>query len=82
MDLLGAGLKQPELTLPFEDNVIWNFTGGPHNAWRDSPPWAAIDFAPQLAESGCAKSTDWIVAPASGVISRIEDGVLAQNLEK
>ena len=81
VDLLEPGLKQPELALPFEDNVIWNFTGGPHNAWRDSPPWAAIDFAPQLAESGCVKSTDWIVAPASGVISRIQDGVLAQNLD-
>ena len=80
VDLLDPGLTQPEIALPFEPNVIWNFTGGPHNAWRDSAPWAAIDFAPQLAESGCAKSTDWIVAPASGVISRIQDGVLAQNL--
>ena len=80
VNLVEPGLTQPEITLPFENDVVWNFTGGPHNAWRDSAPWAAIDFAPQLAESGCVESNDWIVAPAPGVITRIQTGVLAQNL--
>ena len=80
VNLVEPGLTQPEITLPFENDVVWNFTGGPHNAWRDSAPWAAIDLAPQLAESGCVESNDWIVAPAPGVITRIQTGVLAQNL--
>lgn len=81
VDLVEPGLTQPEITLPFETGVVWNFTGGPHAAWRDSAPWAAIDFAPKLAEPGCVESTDWIVAPASGVITRIGNGILAQNLD-
>ena len=47
--IIEPGLTQPELELPFEPGAVWYFTGGPHNGWRDSAPWAALDFAPPLA---------------------------------
>ncbi len=78
--IIDPDLTQPALNLPFEPGVIWNFTGGPHNAWRDSAPWAAIDFAPPLATPGCTKSTDWVVAPSRGVITRIGPGLLAHTI--
>ena len=81
IDIIQPGLSQPTIDLPFEPGVIWNYTGGPHNAWRDSGPWAAIDFAPQLAEPGCTESNDWIIAPADGIITRMGTGVVAQNLD-
>ena len=79
--LMTHELQQPHLDLPFDPGVVWNFTGGPHNAWRDSPPWAAIDFAPKLAYTGCQDTNDWVNAMAPGVITRIQDGVVALNLD-
>ena len=73
-------ITQPELELPFEPGVGWYFTGGPHNSWRDSAPWAAIDFAPPLATPGCSESTDWVTAPSNGIITRIGPGLLAQTV--
>jgi len=80
IEIIEPGLTQPELELPFEPGVVWNFTGGPHNGWRDSAPWAAIDFAPPLATPGCTESTDWVVAPSSGIITRIGPGLLAHTV--
>ena len=78
--IIEPGLRQPEIHLPFEPGVVWYFTGGPHNSWRDSAPWAALDFAPPLASPGCSESTDWVVAPSSGVITRIGPGLLAHTI--
>ena len=78
--IIEPDMTQPKLELPFEPGVVWNFTGGPHNAWRDSAPWAAIDFAPPLATPGCTESTDWVVAPSSGIITRIGPGLLAHTV--
>ncbi len=78
--IIEPGLTQPALELPFEPGVVWNFTGGPHNGWRDSAPWAAIDFAPQLPASGCVESDEWVVAPADGIITRVGLGLLAHTI--
>ena len=78
--VIEPGITQPELELPFEPGVGWYFTGGPHNGWRDSAPWAAIDFAPPLATPGCSESTDWVTAPSNGIITRIGPGLLAQTV--
>ena len=42
--LLPTGLHQPEMQLPFEEDVEWSFTGGPHGGWGDGSAWAALDF--------------------------------------
>lgn len=79
--ILPAGLIQPELQLPFEDGVVWAFTGGPHGGWGDGSAWAAIDFAPFVDTRGCFQSDEWIVAMAEGLIVRAEDGAVVQDLD-
>lgn len=79
--LLPPGLSQPELRLPFEDGVVWAFTGGPHGGWGDGSGWAAIDFAPFVDTRGCFESNEWVVAMADGLIVRAEDGAVVQDLD-
>jgi LasA protease len=74
-------LVQPPLILPFEYNVIWGFTGGPHGAWDQEGARAAIDFAPGSLESGCVKSDAWVVAVAPGLVVRSGNGFLVQDLD-
>jgi hypothetical protein len=75
-------LVQPEMVLPFEPNVTWSYTGGPHNAWGQyEGPLAALDFAPRNDKSGCYVSTQWIVAIASGLVVRSENGVVIIDLD-
>ena len=79
--LLPAGLTQPEMQLPFEKEVIWAFTGGPHGGWGDGSAWAALDFAPFEDTRGCYSSGEWVVAMADGLIVRAEDGAVVQDLD-
>lgn len=74
-------LKQPEMTLPFYNFDPWNYTGGPHAAWSTGSPLSALDFAPQMAETGCAQSDSWITAPAGGVIIRSNGGSVLLDLD-
>jgi hypothetical protein len=76
-----AGLKQPELTLPFEPGKIWAYTGGPHSAWEHEGAQAAIDFAPSSDISGCAVSDKWVLAPAAGLVVRSDKGVVVLDLD-
>lgn len=69
-------LIQPEMTLPFEPNVTWSFTGGPHSAWGATGALAALDFAPRNDKSGCYPSAAWIVAMAPGLVVRSNNGVV------
>ncbi len=80
--LLPADLSQPNLQLPFEENSVWSFTGGPHAAWNDGSAWAAIDFAPPGNALGCVQSDEWVTAVADGVIVRSGDGVVVLDLDK
>ncbi len=41
-----GSLVQPQLGLPFEIGRTWAYTGGPHTAWGEGEPLAALDFAP------------------------------------
>jgi murein DD-endopeptidase MepM/ murein hydrolase activator NlpD len=75
------GLTQPPLDLPFEPGKIWAFSGGPHSAWEEKGALAALDFAPASVEHGCAKSDAWVVAPAGGVVARIDPGVVMLDLD-
>ena len=74
------GLSQPMLQLPFENNVQWYFTGGPHMGWDTGSPWAALDFAPEDA-SNCNLSATWETAVADGVIARSGNGSVVLDLD-
>ena len=79
--LIPANIVQPDMILPFEPNVTWAFTGGPHAAWSRADVWAALDFAPPSAETGCHDSPAWVVASAPGLVVRSEHGVVVIDLD-
>ena len=79
--LYEAGLTQPDLILPFFKGRIWAFTGGPHGAWERESAWAALDFAPSSLEPGCAKSEEWTLAAAPGIVARTGEGVVVLDLD-
>lgn len=79
--LFPAELIQPELDLPFLLGRTWAYTGGPHGAWEKDGSWAAIDFAPATAVSGCVDSDAWVTATGDGVIARSERGIVVLDLD-
>jgi hypothetical protein len=81
MQTMPANLQQPEMSLPFLPNRIWDFSGGPHPSWGEGLPWGALDFAPPAAETGCADSSEWAAAPAEGVIVRSENATVVFDLD-
>jgi LasA protease len=78
--LVPKNLKQPSMQLPFEKDVLWYFTGGPHMGWDDGSPAAALDFAPTDAGS-CNASGTWETAVADGVIARSGYGSVVLDLD-
>jgi LasA protease len=78
--LLPAILSQPSLQLPFEDDVEWAYTGGPHGGWGSGSAWAALDFAP-VDTLGCVQSDEWVVAVADGVVARSGGGAVVQDID-
>lgn len=79
--LVPADLQQPVMQLPFEEGVIWSFTGGPHGGWGDGSAWAALDFAPPDSGWGCGISNQWVTAVADGLVVRSETGVVVLDLD-
>ncbi len=79
--LYPPNLSQPVLILPFLFDQMWSYTGGPHGAWERDGARAAVDFAPGSTESGCVKSTAWVVATAPGLIVRAEGGAVVEDLD-
>ena len=79
--LFPAGLKQPDLVLPFEPRREWAYTGGPHGAWARVGAQAALDFAPANDFSGCAETEKWTVASAPGLVVRSDHGVVMLDLD-
>ena len=79
--LYPPNLSQPEMILPFLIGQIWSYTGGPHGAWERDGARAAIDFAPGSTESGCVKSNAWVVASAPGLIVRVGNGAVVEDLD-
>lgn len=83
-------LNQPPLVFPFEPGYEWNLTGGPHNAWGQINPdvygdknsvFAAVDFSPSGARSGCDVSQAWITAAAPGLVVRSANGAVMVDLD-
>jgi murein DD-endopeptidase MepM/ murein hydrolase activator NlpD len=81
-DLIPGSLQQPELALPFVPDRIWDFTGGPHFSWGTSLPLGALDFAPPAMQSGCIWSSEWVTAPADGVITRSQEAIVELDLDQ
>lgn len=79
--LIPADIIQPEMILPFEPNIKWAFTGGPHAAWSSADVWAALDFAPPSSEQGCVASSAWVVASIPGLVVRSESGVVVIDMD-
>jgi hypothetical protein len=80
-DQIPEQLEQPELALPFAPDRIWDFTGGPHFSWGTSLPMGALDFAPPAELTGCVPSSEWVTAPAPGVIIRSEEAIVELDLD-
>lgn len=78
---LPEDLVQPAMQLPFEPDLDWAFTSGPHGGWGDGSAWAALDFAPPGDSPGCVLSDEWVVAVADGLILRAQDGAVIQDLD-
>lgn len=78
--LFPPDLAQPVFNLPFEFNVPWTFTSGPHPAWEEQSAPAALDFAPPLNDSPC-NSRDWVVTVAAGQIVRSESSYVVLDMD-
>lgn len=76
-----GSLAQPDFNLPFQAGRIWAFTGGPHTAWGNLQPYAALDFAPPSIDTGCIPSNQWVTAVADGVVARSDGGILVLDLD-
>ena len=74
-------LKQPVLELPFNKDDEWSITGGPHEAYTTGSPLGALDFAPRMAASGCARSDSWITTSAPGLVIRNGVGTVVLDLD-
>ncbi len=81
VNYIPGSLTQPDFALPYEPGKAWSYTGGPHTAWGDGQPFAAVDFAPPLMVGGCTKSSDWVTAVAPGIIVRSEGAVVTLDLD-
>ncbi|RPI88504.1 MAG: LysM peptidoglycan-binding domain-containing protein [Chloroflexi bacterium] len=77
-----GSLVQPPFTLPFELYKEWAYTGGPHTAWGQGAPLAAIDFAPPSVAGGCMETDEWATAVAAGVVARSEPAIVVLDLDR
>lgn len=80
-DLFPPSLSQPEMDLPFEVHSPWAFTGGPHGAWEEDGPPAALDFAPAASKTGCNATPTWVLASAPGLVVRSGNGLVVVDLD-
>ncbi|MDX2160586.1 MAG: LysM peptidoglycan-binding domain-containing protein [bacterium] len=83
--LVPDDLVQPELRLPFPQNEVWFYTGGPHGGWGSGSAWSAVDFAPPderpEGSSTCYISDYFATAVADGVIARSDEGAVVLDLD-
>jgi len=78
---LPGSLAQPDLSLPFNNDEIWAYTGGPHTGWGSMAPWSALDFAPPSDVTGCFETDVTTTAVADGVVVRDGEGMLVLDLD-
>ncbi len=81
--LIPGSLRQPDLILPFPQNQVWSYTGGPHTGWGTGEPLAAIDFAPPDVRDGCVVEDKFTaLAAADGLVARSSVDGVALDLDK
>jgi LasA protease len=81
LTVMPGSFSQPEFSLPFNPGQTWAYTGGPHTAWGQGAPFAAIDFAPGSLVGGCSESDDPAIAIADGVIVRTDTAEAVLDLD-
>ena len=79
--LLPENLEQTAFEMPFTNDDVWYFTGGPHGGWASGSAWAALDFTPSDGKSNCGTSRAWVLAVADGIISRSSNGAVVLDLD-
>ncbi len=79
--LIPGSLSQPDLRLPFAEDEVWAYTGGPHTGWGTGAPFSALDFAPPTSVTGCQIAEQPALAVADGVIVRKDTGLLVLDLD-
>ncbi len=79
--LIAPDLKQPALSLPWDQTETWYLTGGPHGGWGSGSAWASLDFVPPGESVGCYDSEHWVRASAPGVIARSANGIVVLDLD-
>ena len=79
--LIPAGLEAPELILPWPQDAIWHYTGGPHPGYGTQGPFAALDFTTNERNIGCKPSEQWATAAADGLVVHSRDGMVLQDLD-
>ncbi len=75
-------LEQPAFLLPFATGKTWTYTGGPHAAWGEGEPLAALDFAPPTGVGGCVDTLEYAVAVADGQIVRSGSAIAMLDLDQ
>lgn len=80
IEVVPPDLTQPPLRLPWSDDEIWYYTGGPHGGWGEGSARAALDFVPAV-NTGCGAAAQWAVAVADGLIVRSENGEVVLDLD-
>jgi murein DD-endopeptidase MepM/ murein hydrolase activator NlpD len=76
-----GSLEQPALLLPFKVGNTWAYTGGPHTAWGEGKPYAALDLAPGLKTGGCTPTEETALAMADGLVVRSELATVLLDLD-
>lgn len=79
--LLTDAVIAPELQLPFGEGEVWAFTAGPHYSWVEGTPLGALDFAPNVKDTGCFVSPKYARAVAASSVNRADNGVVMLTLE-
>lgn len=79
--LMPAGLQSPDLALPWSEGATWYYTGGPHPGYGTLGAFSALDFTTNERSIGCAVSSQWATAAASGLIVHSREGMVLQDLD-
>ena len=79
--LFAGNLEPPVFELPFAPGEEWALTGGLHVDWNSGTPSGALDFAPLTGEPRCSTSRAWVLAAASGVVTRSSNSIVVIALE-
>lgn len=79
--LMPPPVDAPALVLPWSEGEVWYYTGGPHQGWGSQGALAAIDFATDERNIGCAVSDRWVTASADGAVLMSADGMVLQELD-